>query len=155
MAIFDSTTSALDGIEVGDTFPEITLEVTQSLINRYAAASLDFNPVHIDPAWCERAQVFGRPTPVLHGMAQMSLLCSLVLREWGPLTRIRKVDGKFTLPMFLGDTLTFSGVVTELHPLSNGNDYVVVATKAIKSSAETVGVTTLHVELPLPPAQTH
>lgn len=154
MATFDPTASALDDIKVGDTFPEIRIEVTQSLINRYAAASLDFNPVHIDPEWCERAQVFGRPIPVLHGMAQMSLLCSLVLREWGPLTRLRRVDGKFTLPMFLGDALTFSGVVTELHPLGNEHDHVVVATKAANSSGDTVGVTTLHVELPLKHAQT-
>lgn len=139
---------ALHGVRIGDTFPTITLEVTQQVIDRCAAASLDFNPVHVDPDWCARAQVFGAPVPVLHGMAQMSLLCSVVLRAWGATTRITSIDGKFTKPMFLGETITFHAVVAEVHPLGPGADHVVVAAKATDSGGDTVGVSTLRVAVP-------
>ncbi len=87
------------GVAVGEELPAITQTITQEFIDRYAAASLDFNPVHIDPDWSARAKVFGRPATVLHGMAQMSLLCSLVLRAWGAATEITRIEGKFTKPV--------------------------------------------------------
>ncbi len=133
------------GVTLGHELPPITQRITQQFIDRYAAASLDFNPVHIDPDWCARAQVFGRPKPVLHGMAQMSLLCSLVLRAWGATTQITNIEGKFTKPMFLGETITLTGVVTEVHPLGEGRDYLVIATTATDSAGDVVGVTTLSV----------
>jgi acyl dehydratase len=133
------------GVALGDELPPITQTITQQFIDRYAAASLDFNPVHIDPDWCARAQVFGRPAPVLHGMAQMSLLCSLVLRAWGARTQITHIEGKFTKPVFVGETITLTGVVTEVHPLGQGRDYLVIATTATDSAGDVVGVTTLSV----------
>ena len=142
----------LAGVKIGDELPPIRHLITQELIDRYAAASLDFNPVHIDPDWSRRARVFGRPVPVLHGMAQMSWLCSLVLREWGATTEIFAIDGKFTKPMFLGDKITCTGIVTELHPLGGGRDYVVVAATAYNGDGEIVGVSTLSVRTPpIPP----
>src|ERR671925_145771 len=81
-------------------------------------------------------------------MAQMSWLCSLVLREWGATTEIFAIDGKFTKPMFLGDTITCTGIVTELHPLGPGRDYVVIAATAYNGDGETVGVSTLSVRKP-------
>lgn len=140
--------SELWGVQVGEQLPPITQAITQEFIDRYAAASLDFNPVHIDPDWSARAQVFGRPETVLHGMAQMSLLCSLVLRAWGAATQITHVEGKFTKPIFVGETITFTGVVTEVHPLGEGRDHLVVATTATDSGGDVVGVTTLSVHKP-------
>ena len=133
------------GVTLGHELPPITQRITQQFIDRYAAASLDFNPVHIDPDWCARAQVFGRPKPVLHGMAQMSLLCSVVLRAWGATTEITKIEAKFTKPVWLGETITCTGTVTELHPLGEGRDYVVLAMKARDSVGDVVGVSTLSV----------
>jgi acyl dehydratase len=140
-----TTPEELWGVMLGHELPPITQLVTQELIDRYAAASLDFNPVHIDPDWCARAQVFGRPEPVLHGMAQMSLLCSLVLRAWGAGTRITHIEGKFTKPIFVGETITLTGVVSEIHPLGDGRDHLVIATTATDSAGDIVGVTTLSV----------
>jgi acyl dehydratase len=136
------------GVPVGEELPAITQVITQEFIDRYAAASLDFNPVHIDPDWSARAKVFGRPATVLHGMAQMSLLCSLVLRAWGAATEIIRIEGKFTKPVFVGETVKLTGVVTEVHPLGEGRDHLVVATTASDSSGDVVGVTSLSVRKP-------
>jgi acyl dehydratase len=141
----NTPSAELWSVTLGHELPPITQRITQQFIDRYAAASLDFNPVHIDPDWCAHAQVFGRPEPVLHGMAQMSLLCSLVLRAWGATTQITHIEGKFTKPMFLGETITLTGVVTEVHPLGEGRDYLVIATTATDSTGDVVGVTTLSV----------
>ena len=141
----DLADGSLWGLTIGDQVPPIIQHVTQEFIDRYAAASLDFNPVHVDPDWCARAQVFGGPEPVLHGMAQLSLLCSVVLRAWGATTEITKVEAKFTKPVWLGETITCTGTVTELHPLGAGRDYVVLAMKAQDSVGDVVGVSTLSV----------
>ena len=141
----DLADGSLWGLTIGDQLPPIIQHVTQEFIDRYAAASLDFNPVHVDPDWCARAQVFGGPEPVLHGMAQLSLLCSVVLRAWGATTEITKVEAKFTKPVWLGETITCTGTVTELHPLGAGRDYVVLAMKAQDSVGDVVGVSTLSV----------
>ena len=141
----DLADGSLWGLTIGDQLPPIIQHVTQEFIDRYAAASLDFNPVHVDPDWCARAQVFGGPEPVLHGMAQLSLLCSVVLRAWGARTEITKVEAKFTKPVWLGETITCTGTVTELHPLGAGRDYVVLAMKAQDSVGDVVGVSTLSV----------
>ena len=141
----DLADGSLWGLTIGDELPPIIQHVTQEFIDRYAAASLDFNPVHVDPDWCARAQVFGGPEPVLHGMAQLSLLCSVVLRAWGARTEITKVEAKFTKPVWLGETITCTGTVTELHPLGAGRDYVVLAMKAQDSVGDVVGVSTLSV----------
>ena len=141
----DLADGSLWGLTIGDQLPPIIQHVTQEFIDRYAAASLDFNPVHVDPDWCARAQVFGGPEPVLHGMAQLSLLCSVVLRAWGARTEITKVEAKFTKPVWLGETITCTGTVTELHPLGEGRDYVVLAMEAQDSVGDVVGVSTLSV----------
>ena len=59
-------------LAIGDEFPSITVEVTQDVIDVAALAHLDFNPVHTDIDWAERAQVFGTPKTVAHGMFTMS-----------------------------------------------------------------------------------
>jgi acyl dehydratase len=141
----DLADGSLWGLTIGEELPPIIQHVTQEFIDRYAAASLDFNPVHVDPDWCARAQVFGGPEPVLHGMAQLSLLCSVVLRAWGATTEITKIEAKFTKPVWLGETITCTGTVTELHPLGEGRDYVVLAMEARDSVGDVVGVSTLSV----------
>ena len=141
----DLADGSLWGLTIGEQLPPIIQHVTQEFIDRYAAASLDFNPVHIDPDWCARAQVFGGPEPVLHGMAQLSLLCSVVLRAWGATTEITKIEAKFTKPVWLGETIACTGTVTELHPLGAGRDYVVLAMKAQDSVGDVVGVSNLSV----------
>lgn len=135
-------------VTIGTALPEIRHAVTQEFIDRYAVGSLDFNPVHIDPEWCSRARVFGIPDTVLHGMASMSLMTSVVTRAWGALAAVRSVDSKFTKPTPPGQTLTISGAVAELHPVGPGRNFVVVEVKAADGSGEVVGISRIEVGLP-------
>jgi 3-hydroxybutyryl-CoA dehydratase len=53
----------------GDTIPELRVTPDKYLPHRYAGASGDFNPIHIDP---EFAQAVGLPRNILHGLYSMA-----------------------------------------------------------------------------------
>lgn len=56
---------------VGDQVPELRVTPDKYLPHRYAGASGDFNPIHIDP---EFATAVGLPTNILHGLYSMGLV---------------------------------------------------------------------------------
>ena len=55
----------------GDSVPELRVTPDKYLPHRYAGASGDFNPIHIDP---EFAKQVGLPGNILHGLYSMALL---------------------------------------------------------------------------------
>ena len=58
-------------LNVGDTIPELKVTPDKYLPHRYAGASGDFNPIHIDP---EFAKMVGLPNTILHGLYMMGLV---------------------------------------------------------------------------------
>jgi acyl dehydratase len=56
---------------VGDQVPELRVTPDKYLPHRYAGASGDFNPIHIDR---EFAQAVGLPSNILHGLYSMGLV---------------------------------------------------------------------------------
>jgi acyl dehydratase len=135
-------------VTIGMQLDEFTQHISQEYIDRYAVASLDLNPIHIDPEWSSRAQTFGRPLTVLHGMATMSLMASVVTRAWGPTTQIARMKSKFTKPVWVGQTLSLKGAVKELHHLSPGRNFAVVNVQATDSDGDLVGFCDFDVRLP-------
>ena len=135
-------------VTVGMQLDELTQHVSQEYIDRYAVASLDLNPIHIDPDWSTRAQTFGRPQTVLHGMATMSLMASVITRAWGSTAQITRMKSKFTKPVWVGQTLSLKGAVSELHYLNPGRNFVVVNVQATDSDSELVGFCDFDVRLP-------
>src|SRR5215213_7976175 len=55
----------------GDQIPELRVTPDKYLPHRYAGASGDFNPIHIDP---EFAKAVGLPNTILHGLYMMGLV---------------------------------------------------------------------------------
>ena len=55
----------------GDAIPELRITPDKYLPHRYAGASGDFNPIHIDP---EFAKAVGLPNTILHGLYMMGLV---------------------------------------------------------------------------------
>jgi acyl dehydratase len=58
-------------LNVGDSVPGLSVTPDKYVPHRYAGASGDFNPIHIDP---EFAKAVGLPSTILHGLYSMGLV---------------------------------------------------------------------------------
>ena len=61
----------MSDLNVGDAVPELSITPDKYLPHRYAGASGDFNPIHIDD---EFAKMVGLPRNILHGLYSMGLV---------------------------------------------------------------------------------
>jgi 3-hydroxybutyryl-CoA dehydratase len=61
----------MSDVKVGDQIPEMRVTPDKYLPHRYAGASGDFNPIHIDD---EFAKMVGLPRNILHGLYSMGLV---------------------------------------------------------------------------------
>ena len=57
-------------LQAGAALPELKVTPDKYLPHRYAGASGDFNPIHIDP---EFAKAVGLPQNILHGLYSMAI----------------------------------------------------------------------------------
>lgn len=84
--------------------PDLSVRSTtvpqQALIYRLSG---DLNPLHADP---ETARRVGFPKPILHGLATFGIAAYGLIRGVGDgdPTRLREIAGRFTAPVFPGET---------------------------------------------------
>jgi 3-hydroxybutyryl-CoA dehydratase len=72
----------------------------------YAAASGDFNPLHIDP---EVGRLAGQPGAILQGMCTMAWMAEVCDRYFGGPGRTARIAARFARPVNVGDEITFRG----------------------------------------------
>lgn len=90
------------------------LTVTAEHVRLYAEITGDRNPLHFDVSFAA-ATPFGRL--VAQGGITTGVLHALVAEDMpGPGTVFLSQDWKFTAPVFIGDTITGSAEVLEVHP---------------------------------------
>jgi acyl dehydratase len=85
----------------------VTRQVSTEMVRRYAEASGDHNPIHLDPA---AARAAGLPGLIAHGMCVMALVCEEVIDRYaaGDATRIRAIGGRFSSPVLPEQPLDIS-----------------------------------------------
>jgi 3-hydroxybutyryl-CoA dehydratase len=136
-------------VNCGDVLPEIKQHITQEDTWRYAAASLDYNPVHTNPEWCKTAQVFGLPTTVVHGNQTMSLMTTVITNWAFPVGgRLKRMEVKLFKPVPVDSTCSYGAVVTEKHPIGKGENFVTLELWARNQDGEKVAAGTSQVILP-------
>lgn len=96
----------------GDELPPVTKLLTQDKIDRYAGASGDHNPLHIDPAFAATTQFGGT---IAHGMLVLAYISEMMAAAFGE----RWLSGgrlkvRFRGAARPGDTVTASGRVTRV-----------------------------------------
>jgi 3-hydroxybutyryl-CoA dehydratase len=106
----------------GDLLPEIERTVTQERVHAYAAASGDYNPLHVDPEFARTTEFGGT---VAHGMmiaATISEMMSAAFnRDWIDGGRLKV---RFKAPVLPGETVRTSGRVTAVRDLDEGSEIV-------------------------------
>lgn len=90
-----------------------TVTVTEEKMELFRQLSGDESPIHID---AEYAQQRGYPGRVCYGMLGASFFSTLAgVYLPGEHCLLHSVESKFAKPVFVGDTLTITGVVDEVN----------------------------------------
>jgi hypothetical protein len=94
---------------VGDTLPELTIEVTPTFVISTALATRDFQDVHHDR---DTAVARGSKDIFLNILTDTGLVQRYVTDWAGPSARIKGISIRLGVPAYAYDTLAFSGEVT-------------------------------------------
>lgn len=98
--------------KVGYELPTITKALTQEKINRYADASGDHNPLHIDAAFAASTQFGGT---IAHGMLVLACISEMVAAEFGEAWLGNgRLKVRFRGAARPGDTVNASGRITSV-----------------------------------------
>ncbi len=105
-------TQASGHFHPGDSAPPLEKLVTQDIIDRYAEASGDHNPIHVDPEFSAKGP-FGRT--IAHGMMTLAY-AGQMLNRWtdGAFDRSGEIEVAFTGPVFVGDTIRLTAQVDSI-----------------------------------------
>ena len=106
----------LDQLKIGET-AEFSRTVTESDINRFAEASGDSNPIHMDQAYAEKTPFKGRIAHGVMGLAFISNVLGNILPGRG--TIYVSQEAHFLAPVRIGDTITTRVEVLEFFPEKN------------------------------------
>jgi 3-hydroxybutyryl-CoA dehydratase len=96
-------------IELGMELPEVIKQVTQEIINKYALASGDMNPQHVDPEFAGQTVFKGT---IAHGLLTIAYISEMMANffkdGWYSGS---DMEISFHAPVRPGDTITASGRV--------------------------------------------
>ena len=96
--------------------------ISQTDVVRFAGAGGDFNPLHHDPEFVRSS---GFPGVIAMGQMHAGILAGL-LSDWVGVEHIREYEVRFVAPVFLGDILTASALVTSVTSDVNGKTLATV-----------------------------
>jgi acyl dehydratase len=118
-------------LKPGDSIPELSVTPDKYLPHRYAGASGDFNPIHIDP---EFAKAVGLPGNILHGLWMMAQVArgNAQLADGDP-RALKRLSVQFRGMGFPEQELVVSGTVKEAD-----GDRVVVDTVAAQGENQVI-----------------
>ena len=118
-------------LKVGDQVPELRVTPDKYLPHRYAGASGDFNPIHIDP---EFAKAVGLPGTILHGLYMMGLVAraNAALAEGDP-RALKRLSVQFRGMGTPEQEIVVTGTVKSVE-----GDRVVIDTVAAQGDNQTI-----------------
>ena len=102
--------SILDTAVGQELSPFVKPPIAQEQLNRYAQASGDFNPIHLDE---EAAHRVGLERVIAHGMLSMAFLGQFLQQQIAdiPGAYISNFKVRYVGMVYLGDTLTCYGIL--------------------------------------------
>lgn len=107
-------TTYLDGISVGDEFSSAARTIERADIERFAQASGDFNPLHVDEEWVRANTDYGQC--IAHGLLMLSVSSGLKcdgMDDWH-IEAYLSVERRMLAPTYPGDTVRAKSVVSDV-----------------------------------------
>jgi acyl dehydratase len=97
-------------MQAGDAVPELKVTPDKYVTYRYAGASGDFNPIHIDEAF---AQAVGLPGRILHGLWTMAQVARAAEEAAGGFQNLERLSVQFRGMGALEQEISVTGTVRE------------------------------------------
>jgi acyl dehydratase len=94
--------------ETGAVLPELSIDLTPTVVVSTALATMDFTPVHHDT---QLARAQGSKDIFLNILTTMGLVERYVTDWAGPEAVIKRINVKLGVPAYAGDRLSFNGTV--------------------------------------------
>jgi len=105
----------------GETLPPVVKHITQEKINLYAAASGDFNPIHVDESFAAQTPLGGT---IAHGMLILAYVSEVMAQAFDENWASNgKLSMRFKMPARPGDTVTATGKIDSIKE-EDGISYV-------------------------------
>jgi acyl dehydratase len=128
-------------VKEGDQIDELRVTPDKFVPHRYAGASGDFNPIHIDK---EFAQMVGLPSNILHGLYGMAQVARAVQdAAGGDPRRVRRLAVQFRGMGFPEQEIVVSGSVASV-----ADGRAVVAVEAAQGDNRIIRNAEAEIELP-------
>ena len=141
-----------DEVELGQKFVSRGRTITEADLVQFAALTGDYNPMHTDARYMQTHPMGQR---VAHGMLTLSYAVGQIY-QLGFMERtvvaFRGLAMKFSLPVFIGDTLHVEVVITEKKEMRRlGNGQITAEIKIINQDGKSVQSGTMELLLALKP----
>lgn len=102
-------TVRFDQVAVGDTLPELEVDITTKLITGAAIATRDYQDVHRDQ---DAARALGSPDIFMNILTSNGFVGRFVTDWCGSRSVLKKVAIRLGAPNYPGDTMRMTGTVT-------------------------------------------
>ena len=107
-------------INKGDVFTLPAKQITQDMINRYADAAEDHNPLHIDPEFAKTTRYGGT---IAHGMLSVAFIQELMVRTFGKdWLESGVIEAGFMTPVRPGETVITEAKVMRVAPVKDAEE---------------------------------
>ena len=107
-------------INKGDVFTLPAKNVTQEMINHYADAAEDRNPLHIDPEFAKTTRFGGT---IAHGMLSVAFIQELMVRTFGKdWLENGVIEAGFMAPVRPGETVITEAKVMRVAPVKDAEE---------------------------------
>ena len=101
----------INEIKIGDGI-SVEITITDEQIKKFAEATGDFNPLHVDDDYAKKSPFKKR---VAHGVLLSGIVSGVIgMKLPGLGTVARDMYSKFMRPVFIGDVLTIDAKITEI-----------------------------------------
>ncbi|HEY7948585.1 MAG TPA: MaoC family dehydratase [Acidimicrobiales bacterium] len=132
------STRAMADVAAGDVLPELPIPLTRTLIVTTAIATRDYQDVHHDP---DLAVSRGSPDIFMNILSTNGLVGRYITDWTGPGGIIESVSIRLGAPNYPGDTMVFTGTVTEAgvpEGRADGRGVVEIAVRGANSRGDHV-----------------